>query len=264
MNSTNTQYPHPKVSVIMAAFNEEDCIENSLKSLINQTYKNWELIIIDDGSSDRTLEIIQRFQDLDDRVFLYSNPQNSGLAQSLNSAVEKTDGDYIARADADDISVPERLEKQVDFMLQNPSIDIAGSAAYLTNNYHQKGISKPALSHHEISNLPFLKTKVIHPSVIMKNSFFEKFGYYDCNLKRSEDKELWIRAIKNGARFANLEEPLIYYETDGYIRSWKSIINQTKDLYKISNNHKIRHGKTLTLKSLIYLISVKLGLKRPL
>ena len=115
----------------MAAYNEERDIEKALDSIIAQTFTDWELIIIDDGSTDTTATIIQGYVDKDSRIKLVCNDTNLQLSLSLNKGLGLTRADLIARADADDINLPERLAKQYDYMQAHPETDVLGTAAYL-------------------------------------------------------------------------------------------------------------------------------------
>ena len=117
----------PKISVIMAAFNEEANIQNAILSIQDQTFKEWELVIVDDGSDDGTLNLINDAVSLDSRITCLSNDKNIGLAMSLNKAISFSNSEYIARMDADDYSLPDRLETQLNFMQGNPDISVLGT-----------------------------------------------------------------------------------------------------------------------------------------
>ena len=117
------------VSVVMGAFNEEILIARAIQSIVDQSYINWELIIVDDGSSDGTREIIEAFAAKDKRIILIENKINLGLAKSLNVGISQAQGKYIARMDADDESLPKRLESQTSFLELNSDIDVLGTGA---------------------------------------------------------------------------------------------------------------------------------------
>lgn len=205
--------------IILPCFNEEDNIYKCLESIKSQTFQDWEVIISDDASTDRTVDIVNEFALQDKRVKLEINAVNSGLAASLNKGISLANCDLNGRVDADDICLSRRFELQVQFMDENPDIDVLGTATLLTNgrddNYER--LSLP-VSHDEIVALPFLKTMLINPSVVIRKTFFEKAGYYYEDLLRAQDKELWIRGICSGAIYANLSTPLIIYNTNGYVR----------------------------------------------
>lgn len=112
----------PKVTVLMPAYNAEKYIETAIESILNQTYKDFEFIIVNDCSTDSTLDIIERYAKQDKRIKIISNKENQKIAQTLNNGLKEAKGKYIARLDADDWSYPERLEKQVNFMEENPDV----------------------------------------------------------------------------------------------------------------------------------------------
>src|SRR5690625_1613346 len=118
----------PTVSVIMGVYNSEKTIERCINSILEQSYKKWELIICDDGSSDSTYEIVKSFTDRFSNIVLIKNNTNKGLAYSLNRCLDVARGEYIARMDADDIAISNRFQKQVDFLNANPEYDVVGSS----------------------------------------------------------------------------------------------------------------------------------------
>ena len=126
----------PKLSVIMPAYNAEKYIGEAIESILNQTFTDFEFIIIDDGSSDHTADIIKGFHD--ERIRFIQNEKNSGVANTLNKGLELSQGEYIARMDADDISLPARFEKQVAFMEANPDVAVVGCGIELFGMSHEK------------------------------------------------------------------------------------------------------------------------------
>jgi glycosyltransferase involved in cell wall biosynthesis len=121
----------PEISVLMSVYNAEQYLEKAIESILNQSFKNFEFLIINDASDDNSLNIINRFQD--HRLHVYSNPVNLGLANSLNKGINLSQGKYIARMDADDIAVLSRLAIQYTFLEKNPHIDICGASVRLIN-----------------------------------------------------------------------------------------------------------------------------------
>jgi len=115
-----------KVSIVMSVYNAQKYLDEAIESILNQTYSNFEFIIINDGSTDKSLEIIENYAKKDSRIIVI-NRENKGLIYSLNEGIRKANGKYIARMDADDISLPQRLEKQVEFMEKNKNIGICGT-----------------------------------------------------------------------------------------------------------------------------------------
>src|SRR6056297_1576153 len=127
MNKIPHPKPEPKISIVMGAYNEESCIAGALDSIISQTFSDWELIVIDDGSTDATADIVRRYAECDSRIDLYRNEINMELSLSLNKGIRLARADFIARADADDVNLPDRLSKQYLYMLQHVDIDVLGT-----------------------------------------------------------------------------------------------------------------------------------------
>lgn len=251
------------VSIVMAAYNEEAHIAEAIESIKFQTYQNWELIIVDDCSIDNTVEIIKSYIKDDSRIRLIRNFENLGLAACLNRAIEDSKFDLIARADADDINLPERLRRQVIFLNSNPEVDVLGTGAWLLDFSRQRIRSVSlSLSHEELRCLPFLKTHFFHSSVVIRKHFFKKYGYYDSSYRRAQDKELWLRGLELGAVYANLHEPLIEYATNNYIRSWKSIFMSKKTLLSIGRKYKVKYYLFYVLIILVKQVLIKLRLWR--
>ena len=252
------------VSIILSCFNEVSCIEQCLKSIEEQTFKSWELIVIYDGSTDGSIKIVNKFKCEDERIRLETNLRNIGLAASLNKGIRLAKGDLIARIDADDICLKDRLELQAKFMEEHPDVDVLGTGALLRNdtNATSTPLRLPE-THEQLAPLPFLKTMFVHPSVMIRRSFFEKVGLYDESLLRAQDKELWIRGLRYGARYANLPTPLVIYNTAGYVRSWRLIWRRTVALAKIVRLHNVKNGKMQVLKLVLVAVATKLHLWVP-
>lgn len=216
-----------EISVIMSVYNDECYIMNSVQSVLNQTFKNFEFIIIDDASTDGTFEILKKLND--DRIKLYRNKENQGLTKNLNFAIKKSVGKYIVRIDSDDICCVDRLEKQYNFILNKKDIDIIGSNAYLIDEKnHLKGITNEVNDNAIIKEKLNFMNALLHPSVLMKANMIKKFLYNE-NYRSCQDFELWNR-IKDECNFYNLKEPLIFYRlnTKGITRM--EIKNKNKRL----------------------------------
>jgi glycosyltransferase involved in cell wall biosynthesis len=198
------------ISVILPVYNAQEYLAEAIESILAQTYQNFEFIIINDGSSDNSLNIIKSFND--DRIHLIDR-KNMGLVYSLNEALSIANGKYIARMDADDISLPDRFEKQL-FLMENNLLDICGSHYLLIDaNNKINGLNLTPLSHDFcflslISKVPFA-----HPSVMIRKDFLLKYNflYGSSKYKIAEDLDLWIRMYNAGAKFANLNEIVFKY-----------------------------------------------------
>ncbi len=184
----------------------KECIE----SIQAQTLKDFELVLVDDGITREDLKrVLSEYANKDDQINLYHNEKNSGLAFSMNHAIEKAQGEFYARMDADDLMMPERLEKQLDFLQKHPEIDIVGSY-YLEINEEEEVINKVTLplEHKEMVKSFARRNPLAHVSVLMRKSFIEMSGPYPI-VSSDQDTLMWANGIKNGAQLANIPEYLL-------------------------------------------------------
>jgi len=213
-----------KVSIIMAAYNADKYITKSIQSMIDQTFTEFELILIDDGSTDQTKSLIQYFSENDDRIFPIFNEENLGLTKNLNMAIEMAKGDYIARMDADDISYLSRLEKQFNFLENNSNIDLVGTAS---NEIDENGgFIRMRIVPEKHDDIIFLLPKVnpiTHSTVMFRKKSFAKLNFYNEYYKTTQDYELWFRAVGAGLKFHNLQEILLKYRMDKNYNKRKSL-----------------------------------------
>ncbi len=200
-----------KVSVIMPAYNAEEYIAEAIKSILDQTFENFEFIIIEDGSKDNTWRIIQEYAEQDMRIVALRNNQNLKLSKTLNRGIKIACGQYIARMDADDISLKDRLAKQISYMEQNPQIGISGGAMQIIDKGGKViGQRRYHLTDSEIRKYIFRYSPFSHPLVIMKRSVLEKAGYYDNEYNPAEDYDLHFR-LGQHSKFGNLSDILLKY-----------------------------------------------------
>jgi glycosyltransferase EpsE len=199
------------VTVIMAAYNASSAVLRAVDSIRTQTYRDWDFVIVDDASTDKTWEILHRATSSDPRIRLLRNSSNKGLAASLNIAWRNASGELIGRMDADDVSLPRRLEAQVAFLEKHPEIDVLGTAMQaVTREGRVLGYGSRPESHGEIVERMYRINPFVHPSVIMRRCFLEQLGGYDERLRRAQDNDLWLRGYRR-FRYHNLQEPLIQY-----------------------------------------------------
>jgi glycosyltransferase involved in cell wall biosynthesis len=184
----------PLVSVIMAACNAEKYIDEAIMSVINQTYTNWELIIVDDKSEDKTSYIIGRYSKEDPRIKTFRNTSREGQALARNRAVSNAEGVYLAILDSDDIALPRRLETQVDFLEANKDIAVLGSFVDLIDSKSRKfGTKEKACDVLGIHFCLILQSQFIHSSVTMRREVFDWASGYDTDYLYAEDYDLWSR-----------------------------------------------------------------------
>ncbi|MBR1605192.1 MAG: glycosyltransferase [Alphaproteobacteria bacterium] len=198
-----TKNDKPKVSVLMPVYNtKEEYLREAIESILNQTFRDFEFLIIDDGSTNNAKEVIWSYRD---RRIKYFEQENRGLIYTLNKGLELCKGEYIARMDSDDISLPERFEKQVDYLDEHPETGLVGS---LIKTFPQENI----IYIKEYSKyLDMIKgNQVAHPSIMVRKSILEKYHLKYENYLHAEDYELWTRMIKYTELY-NLQEVLLNY-----------------------------------------------------
>lgn len=198
----------PRVTVLMPVYNGAHYLADSIRSILGQTFSDFEFLIIDDGSTDESVAIIQGIDD--PRIRLVHNGSNLGISASLNRGLDLARGEFVARMDADDISRPERLACQVRFMDANPLVGVCGSWVRFISKADNRVWKLPENAE-EIRCWQFYAVGVAHPSVMMRRlSFVERGLYYDPDYKHIEDYELWGRAIRY-MEFANIQKVLLDY-----------------------------------------------------
>jgi glycosyltransferase involved in cell wall biosynthesis len=189
----------PIVSVVMPVFNAEHYVHKAIKSIFNQTLKNFEFIVVNDASKDKTAEVIRSYAKKDKRIRLINNDRNLKIAHSLNIGISAARTDLIARIDADDISHPERLEIQYDFLMNHPKVAIVGANISITDK-NGKEIWKreyPATSG-DLKKIMLRYSPFAHPAVMFRKRVFNEFLGYDPNMIPCEDLDLWF---KIGAKY---------------------------------------------------------------
>lgn len=199
----------PLVSVILPVYNAGAVLKESVASILHQKYRHIELIIYDDGSGDNPENIISRFKD--PRIRFIRNEKNEGLIKALNNALKKAEGELIARMDADDISHPDRILRQVNYMANNLHIAVSGTAMHRFGADH--GRSAVTTDPDELSAELLFRIPFNHPTVIMRRIVVEKNPeLYDSRFPHAEDLELWHRLSKE-YKFGNINYPLLNYRT---------------------------------------------------
>jgi glycosyltransferase involved in cell wall biosynthesis len=201
----------PVVSVVMAAYNSERFIGEAIQSILDQSFKNFELIIVNDCSHDTTWKIIKKYSLVDKRIGIYQNIKNMGGCQTLNIGMSLAKGKYIAVMDNDDWSYPERLEKQVNFLEKNPKVGIVGGTMEIIDeNGVVSSKRKYNLDDADIRKNLFRYSPFAHPLIMMRRSVLEIVGYGDCEYAPADDYELYFR-IGTVAKFANLKDTIFKY-----------------------------------------------------
>ncbi|MDJ0817714.1 MAG: glycosyltransferase [Desulfobacterales bacterium] len=227
----------PDTSVVMSVYNDTEYLNESINSILCQTYRNFEFIIVTDGSNIRTQEIIEGYALDDQRIVVLKNDTNMGLTRSLNKAISRARGEFIARQDADDISLPTRLEKQVGFLAQHPSYVLVSC------NLEKIDSTGRFLKVIEISSKPYLLDWNFlffngiygHSQVVYRKRQFESSGGYCEAFAYAQDYELWTRLLRIG-KFKILNETLVKNREHLHQLSQKRNIQQLECVLKISQS----------------------------
>jgi len=202
----------PTISVVLPVYNAERYVGEAVESILAQTFGDFELLIIDDGSKDRSLEILQRLAESDRRIRLRSRP-NAGLVPTLNEMLAQARGEFIARMDADDVSFPRRFERELEYLRAHEDCLVVGTAVeWIDPEGELLKLYAPPRDHAEIdaAHLATAEGVVCHPSALIRATAFELVGGYDPELDGAEDLDLWLRIAEVG-RLANLSEALLRY-----------------------------------------------------
>ncbi len=217
-----------KISIVLPFYNAEAYLSESIESIVNQTFQDFELLAIDDGSTDGSVSIVKSFDDK--RIRLIS--LNHNFIESLNYGLKVSKGKYIVRMDADDIMLPKRLEVQHNFMEANLDIDVCGSWAQSFGN--NNGTIKYESNHKTIISSLLLYCCMIHPTVIIRKTTLDQLGLNYLDYPYAEDYKLWTDLALAGARFENIPEVLLQYRS-----SSDQVTNKYKDKMSHSS-YKIR------------------------
>jgi len=242
----------PKISVLMSVNNGERYLKQSIDSIINQTFSDFEFIIINDGSNDDSLNIIKSYND--NRIKLINNKKRLGLTKSLNIGLKSCKSAIIARMDADDICKKDRFEKQYNYLTVNKDISVLGGQAISIdhngnklNPNHYYPLSNQLIKWQLFNEVPFC-----HPSTFIRKDVFNNLGSFNENYEYAQDYEFWKRMVHGKYKFANLKQEIIYYRKhfnkDGDIKKQK----QQKAHLQILTNHFRKCSFNVTNKLVYY------------
>lgn len=211
---------NPAFSIIMTSFNYAPYIGAAIESVLTQTFRDWELLIVDDCSTDDSWQIIQNFKD--PRIKAHRHSTNMGACAAYNLALSNAQGDYIACLDSDDLFMPSKLERQADFLAQHPDIGICGT--FVTEIDGMGAIKTGATPYTDWFNVSLnlnessswlWENRVCHSSTVVRKNLHERLGKLDNRLVYTPDWQFWLRALASGARFAVIEESLVAYRNHG-------------------------------------------------
>lgn len=248
-----------KISVVMSIFNGEKYLKECLSSILKQSYSNFELLIINDCSTDYTEEIINEFMIKDKRIKYFKNQVNQGLTKNLNKLITLSTGDLIARMDADDIACKDRFLSQVSVFEQDEDVDVVFTNATIINDKSKYVCEswRPSDSEKIIKLMPVFNY-IIHPSVMIKKETLFDVGLYDESYVTGQDHELWLRIIKNEGKFYYLNKKLLNYRINPTSVRSKPNANYNYKLSKvcIGNGNKMGGIKYLSNLDIIKKIDI--------
>jgi glycosyltransferase involved in cell wall biosynthesis len=202
----------PRISVIMPVYNAEKYISQAVESILTQTFQDFEFLITDDGSTDGTLTILDRYADIDGRIIL-KHQDNIGYVRTLNLLLESACGEYIARMDADDIAMPERFMHQLAYLNNHPKCAVIGTRALCVSSENIPVYELFKETEHALidrAHMDFAGSAILHPSVLMRHSLIQEIGGYRLKYSPAEDIDLWLRAAEH-AKLANVPDLLMRY-----------------------------------------------------
>lgn len=240
VKSGNMDAANPLVSVIMSVHNGEQWLGQAIESIIHQTYSNWEFIIIDDASGNAAQQVLQQYAKADTRIKLTRKDTQQGLTRNLNTAINQCQGEYIARMDADDVSHPQRLEKQVAFLQSHPEVAMVASFIEMTDQYGNAikawADDRKAYSAAIIRRILPWRNCIAHPSVMIRTSVLRRYRYNEIQLN-TEDWDLWLRMAAGGEVIEKINEVLLFYRV--HPKSVTSTSNRHRSaLNKMQQNYR--------------------------
>lgn len=202
----------PKISIVMSTFNRADYLPAAIESILNQTFKDFEFIIVNDGSTDNTDTVLNAYARQDSRIKILKNKTNQGLINSLNRGLDLARGTYIARMDDDDFSLPHRLEIQANYLDTHPDITVLGGAYFTREDKTLRMGGPPTPEMAKI--ISFIRVPVLHPTTMIRRDFLNKHGIrYNKKYPSSEDTDFFHQIAVKGGKILNLGDPLLIYST---------------------------------------------------
>lgn len=220
-----------KVTIAIPIYNAESYLSFAIQSVVNQTYKNWELLLMEDGSTDSSVEIARQYAEKDERIRVVEDGVNRGLIYRLNESIKMANGKYYARMDADDIMTVDRIEKELLYLQEHPEVDVVGSSIMTIDN--KSNIIGSGYNFGKVASF-------IHPTVMGKTEWFRANPYAEWAL-RAEDTELWLRTCSKSC-FHAIGEPLLFYREFG-VPTFKKYYLTQKTIVKIAGRYK-EYGKS--------------------
>ncbi len=251
-NEQSSSTNKPLVSVVMPVFNGERFIAKAIESILNQTLKNFEFIIVNDASTDKSLEIISKYKKKDQRIRLIDNKRNIHMSLSLNLGINQAKSDLIARMDQDDIAFPNRLKIEHTFMKSHPKVAIVGSDIVTIDQFDQVTGKRTYQTKSDSLKKTMLRySPFAHPTVMMRKKVFEQMGGFDPEMVPCEDTEFWFR-LGSKHEFASIPNFLLKYRVAVNSLSHTNIRNIELKGFKIKLNAIRKYGYKPNLYDIVY------------
>lgn len=227
------------VTIGIPFYNNEMYLEAAICSVLAQTYSLWELILVDDGSTDLSLEIAHSYAKKDSRIRVISDGKNKKLASRLNQIIHEAKYEFIARMDGDDLMPNDRIEKQINFLLKHPEFDLVSTSLLSISNYDDL-IGLRTYSHKQVSKTDVLlcQSNIVHASIVARGAWYRRNRYNESTIV-AQDYELWLSAaIKDDLKIGFISEYLYYYREEGNVNKAKMLKAYNIQINAININYK--------------------------
>ncbi|MBI4028916.1 MAG: glycosyltransferase family 2 protein [Candidatus Blackburnbacteria bacterium] len=242
----------PLVSILLPVYNAESYLRTCLDSTLGQSYKNIEVIAVNDGSTDKSLQILHEYARYDKRVHVFNNPRNKGIGYTANKAMAHSTGQYVARMDADDVMLSDRIEKQVRYLISHPStVLVGGQCLVISEEGKITGEKRNPQNHSQIYKMMFTSMSVQNPTIMINKKLARPNSLkLDINLHPVDDLEMLFKLLKDG-RFANLPEYVLQYRV---YRASSSMKNPKRSFFltlRVRTRAILKYGYRPTVKALL-------------
>ncbi len=248
-----------KISVVMPVYNAEAFLGYAIESILDQTFQNFEFIIVEDASTDNSLKIIKDYMESDNRIILLRNEENLGIAETRTKGTKHAQGKYIAVADADDISIPTRFAKQYDYLESHLDCGVVGGFIELFDSETGKtiGVRKYHEDDLRLRKRIFLYSPVAQPVSMIRRNAFDTLGYYDPKFPPAEDLDFWFR-IGTKYKFANIQEILLKYRVNKQSATISDIQTMEAKTLEIRKKYSHGYGYSMTLQDKVFYQSLRM------
>jgi glycosyltransferase involved in cell wall biosynthesis len=240
----------PEISIIMPVYNTEKYVGQAIESVLSQSFKDFEFIIIDDCSTDTSYQICEQYAKKDTRIRLYRNNENKGISYTRNALIDLSQGRYIAIQDSDDISSMDRLHICYGFLEKNPNYAVVSGSNIIIDATWK--IIWKRIYKNNIEKIILKKSPVSQASCMFKKVIFEEVGWYDCSLNYWEDYDLWLRMYARGYKIYNLDFVLLWYRISQWQSKMTHLITTLKNTIYIQKRASEKYNMKVKLSDQLY------------